>query len=417
MNDEGDSGAPALLEETRAARGRLVEQLISVVVVTVLFGAALNIGSSLLIERLNGPTDFLLMLGFAATGTLLLAIFVPRISTSVKEFHEELEIALPLLVSTQDVEVARVSGYEEVTELAHAALQRRPAEERRALAEALRAGPRDLAARAVVTRFTVEMAQLVFAAQFLRASRGLLGPTAWYGRQRIIARMQEGVDSVDAIGPRRDEGGDAKPLNRFLSARAQGLPEKALLPRGMRLDLPDPTPPKPHRRSRARITEEDGATVEDVAILRAWGGRDSELTVHAYAEFSEYGLPSAGQPARGFMARCFLRNLSDSSLRALTIAEEEAAQRASAPSHTSDDLQRHTDACQRLLDRATRPQILRVFARMDGVFHVRLLSNERRQRGRYAWGAAVSRALTHSDVSAFLEILRERGQAVPSQRG
>jgi hypothetical protein len=66
MNGERERGAPALLEETRAARGRLAEQLISVVVVTVLFGAALNIGSSLLIARLSRPTDFLLIIGFAA---------------------------------------------------------------------------------------------------------------------------------------------------------------------------------------------------------------------------------------------------------------------------------------------------------------------------------------------------------------
>ena len=410
MNDEGERGAPALLEETRAARGRLAEQVISVVVVTVLFGAALNIGSSLLIARLNGYTDFLLMLGFTAAGALLLALFVPRISTTVKEFHEELEIALPLIVSAQDVEVARVSGYEEVTELAHAALARSPAEGRRALAGALRAGRDDIAARAALTSFTVEMAQLVFSAQFLRASRGLLGPTAWYGRGRIVARMQDGVESAEVAGPARVEGGETKPLNRFLAMRPPGMPEKALLPRGMRLDLPDPTPPKPRGRLRRRAINPETGAVEEVTILRAVGGSDSELTVCAYAEYSEWGMPVPGQPGRGAVARHFLRNVDDAALREAALAEEQAARAALAPGHTGDDLERHSAACERLLERGGRARVLRIFARMDGTFQVRLLSNERRQRGRYAWGAAVSRALTAIDISAFLDALRERGQ-------
>jgi hypothetical protein len=54
---------------------------------------------------------------------------------------------------------------------------------------------------------------------------------------------------------------------------------------------------------------------------------------------------------------------------------------------------------------------------MDGSFRVRLLANERRQRGRYIWGAAVSRRLTSIDIAAFISALRDRGQAVPSRDG
>jgi hypothetical protein len=97
------------------------------------------------------------------------------------------------------------------------------------------------------------------------------------------------------------------------------------------------------------------------------------------------------------------------------VAEEAAAIAATAPGRSQDDLRAHTRACEKLYDRATRPRILRIFVRMDGSFRVRLLANEQRQRGRYVWGAALSRRLTSIDVAAFIGALRNQGQQVPSR--
>ena len=404
--DEWTGGAPTLQEESRAARGRLGELFISVVVVTVLFGAGLNILTAALIARFNGGSDLLIGGGCILLGLLLLLIFVPRISTTVSEFHEELEIALPMLVTSNDVTVGIVNGYETVTELAHGALARRPAEDRAALASALNASVEDKAARAIVARFAIEMTQLIFTTQLLRESRRLLGQTAPFRRARAIARAQDGVEQVDLIALMQPEGAAAPP-NPYLTPATPGVPRKGPLPRGMRLRLTPLEPPKGKRRQRNIFAE--------APLLAVTGGADSWLGVTAYWEFSDYALPRADQPRIGFMARCFLRNLSDAAISSAALAEEQAAIQAVAPGHSQADLRAHTDACAKLYGRATRPRILRIFVRMDGSFRVRLLANERRQRGRYVWGAALSRRLTSIDIAAFISALRDEGQRVPSR--
>jgi hypothetical protein len=406
-HDEWTGGAPALEEESRAARGRLGELFISVVIVTVLFGSGLNILTSVLIARFNGQSDLVIAGGCILAGLLLLALFIPRISTTVSEFHEELEIALPLLITTSDVEVGRISGYETVTDLAHAALARRPAEERASLATALSRSVEDKGSRAIVARFAVEMAQLIFTTQLLRESRLLLGQTAPFRRARAVARAQDGVEQVDLTALMLPAGPDAAPLNPYLIPTTSGVPHKGPLPRGMRLRLAELASPTGKRRQRIIFAE--------APLLSVTGGSDSWLGVTAYWEFSDYALPRADAPRIGFMARCFLRNLNDAPLRAAALAEEQAAIAAIAPGHSQDDLHAHAHACAKLYDRATRPRILRVFVRMDGSFRVRLLSNERRQRGRYIWGAAVSRRLTSIDIAAFISALRDQGQRVPSR--
>ncbi len=403
--DEWTGGAPTLQEESRAARGRLGELFISVVIVTVLFGAGLNILTSVLIAHFNGGSDLVIAGGCVALGLLLLVLAIPRISTTVSEFHEELEIALPLLITSNDVEVGIVSGYETVTELAHGALARRPAEERATLAAALSRGVEDKSARATVARFAVEMAQLIFVSQLLRESRLLLGQTAPFRRARAIARAQDGVEQVDLLALIQASA-DGPPGNPYLTPNTPNMPHKGPLPRGMRLRLAPLEPPVGKRRQRNIFAE--------APLLAVTGGRDSWLVVTAYWEFSDYALPRADQPRTGFMARCFLRNLNDSALRTAAVAEEEAAIAALAPGRNADAFNTHSRACAKLYDRATRPRILRVFVRMDGSFRVRLLSNERRQRGRYIWGAALSRRLTSIDIAAFIGALRNQGQRVPS---
>ncbi|HEX8994531.1 MAG TPA: hypothetical protein VF812_00720 [Ktedonobacterales bacterium] len=405
--DEWTGGAPTLQEESRAARGRLGELFVSVVIVTVLFGAGLNILTTVLIAHFNGQSDLLIGGGCIALGLLLLALFIPRISTTVSEFHEELEIALPLLITANDVEVGIVGGYETVTELAHAALAKRPADERAALASALNRSVEDKGSRAIVARFAVEMAQLIFITQLLRESRLLLGQTAPFRRARAVARAQDGVDQVDLVALLQSSGASDAPLNPYLTPTTPHVPHKGPIPRGMRLRLASLEAPSGKRRERIVFAE--------APLLAVTGGRDSWLGVTAYWEFSDYALPRADQPRNGFMARCFLRNLNDSAIRAAAIAEEQAAIQALTPGHSQDDLLAHSRACARLYDRATRPRILRVFVRMDGSFRVRLLSNEQRQRGRYIWGAALSRRLTSIDIAAFISALRDQGQRVPSR--
>jgi hypothetical protein len=175
----------------------------------------------------------------------------------------------------------------------------------------------------------------------------------------------------------------------------------------MRLRLAEIAPPTGKRRQRLVFAE--------APLLSVTGGGDSWLGVTAYWEFSDYALPRADSPRIGYMARCFLRNLNDDALRAAALAEEAAAIAAIMPDHSQEDLRAHTHACARLYDRATRPRILRIFIRMDGSFRVRLLSNERRQRGRYIWGAALSRRLTSIDIASFISALRDQGQRVPSR--
>lgn len=405
-NDEWTGGAPALEEESRAARGRLGELFISVVIVTVLFGAGLNIFTSVLIARFNGQSDLLIAGGCVLAGLLLLAMVIPRISTTVSAFHEELEIALPLLITSNDIEVGITNGYETVTELAHGALARRPAEERATIAHALNQPVADKSARATVARFAVEMAQLIFVTQLLSESRLLLGQTAPFRRARAIARAQDGVDQVDLFALIGSIG-DGATSNPYLTTNTPGVPRKGPLPRGMRLALEPLDPPRGKRRERNIFAE--------APLLNVTGGRDSWLGVTAYWEFSDYPLPRADAPRTGFMARCFLRNLQDSPLRTAALAEEQAAIAACDPGHTPDDLRAHARACAKLYDRSTRPRLLRIFVRMDGSFRVRLLSNERRQRGRYIWGAAVSRRLTSIDIATFISALRNQGQRVPTR--
>ena len=407
--DEWTGGAPTLQEESRAARGRLGELFISVVIVTVLFGAGLNIVTSVLIAHFNGGSDLVIAGACIALGLLLLALAIPRISTTVSEFHEELEIALPLLITSNDVEVGIVSGYETVTELAHGALARRPAEERATLAAALSRGVEDKSARATVARFAVEMAQLIFVSQLLRESRLLLGQTAPFRRARAIARAQDGVEQADLLALIQADAASGSLGNPYLTPNTPNMPHKGPLPRGMRLRLAPLEPPAGKRRQRNVFAE--------APLLAVTGGRDSWLGVTAYWEFSDYALPRADQPRTGSMARCFLRNLNDSALRTAAVAEEEAAIAALAPGRGADAFNTHSRACARLYDRATRPRILRIFVRMDGTFRVRLLSNERRQRGRYIWGAALSRRLTSIDIASFIVALRDRGQRAPSSVG
>ena len=96
----------------------------------------------------------------------------------MKEFHEEVELFLPLLVTAHDVEVVQLTRYTPL-DVAHDALKRRPDEERKALSEYLRSSHgKSGVGHQAVKRFALETAQLMLAVEVARRSRQLLGDEA-----------------------------------------------------------------------------------------------------------------------------------------------------------------------------------------------------------------------------------------------
>lgn len=433
MYDELARGEPSLQEESRAARGRTLELLVSVVALSSLFGLALNLGSTVLAQFLT-TREVLIVIG-ASVGLALLtiAVFVPRISTAVREFHDEIEIALPLLTTDHEVEVAQVDGYDEITEIAHAALATRPAEERGSLAAALRSTDKQHAAenRREVMRFVAEMAQFLFTVQVARGSRRVLSSSAVFHKYRVVARQQTSIVSADlrtllgVAKPSRRSGAPtdaAPPINRFLAQTTTGVPEKLLLPGRVRLRLLDIAPQLDalaNAKAEAKATKATrGVRAEradrgEVVMLRADAGRDTALEISALADYSEYGQPSVGQPRKGLTTRCLLRNATNPRLRALARDEEAAAMRIVEGDASPEAQQRYREACRTLYDGAQQLHMVRVFVRFDGEFRIRLLSGEQRQRGLYAWGAALSRLMDRVDIEVFLAALKEAGQRTP----
>ena len=412
--------APTLQEETRAARGRALELVVSVVGLSTLFGLALNLASGLLQQLLTTEQDVILVAACAGLGIFALAVFIPRISTTVKEFHEELEIALPLLVSSDDVEVVRIEYYDEITEVAHAALARRPAMERRALADALRAVSRHNTPdqRRAVAPMLAEMLQFLLFVQIARSSRRLLGSGAAYQKYRGVAHLQERIVSQDVKTilaasvhkAAKDRGDKDKPLNRYLLQTTSGVPEKLVLPGGIHLHLLDTG-----RQLQTREKGDKADTSGEIALLRAEGGRDATLTISAFADFTHYGLPSIHQPRRGLTVRCLLRNARDQQLRALARDEEAAADAVAAGGDMPDPqaVAQFAEVHNRLFNGSRQLMMVRAFVRLDGAVRIRLLSGERRQMGIYAWGAALARQMERVDSDTFIATLKDLGQPTP----
>jgi hypothetical protein len=167
-----------------------------------------------------------------------------------------------------------------------------------------------------------------------------------------------------------------------------------------------------------------------VPLLEARSRRDVALRISAMAGFSEHGLPTLGGPEKGFTARCVMRNVRDERIRGLAKAEEHAASEvathrrgkksdkpeatdATNATNATDATAAYAAAIAKVYDASTKPHLLRIFVRFDGMFRIRLLLSDRRQRGRYAWGAALSRLLAESDIEVFLATLHENGQKTP----
>ena len=418
MSDDWRDTLPTLREETRAAQGRALELLASAVVISTLLSLAINLGSSLISNVAPTPVQITLISVAAALGLLAIIILLPRISTSVKEFEEDIEILMPLMVSQNDISVVRVRHYDELTELAHAAISHLPAERRQQIAHLLLAhhGDANRDERRTLTAFLLELTQFLMAAQLARESRTLLGPHAAYHKLRAVARQQSTVTAFDwqKLAAQTE-------TNAFLQQRTQGIPERVLLPEGVSVTLPEVAPVALGKVRRQKL---DSPGVAYIPLLEARWHRDTALRITAMVGFSEHGLPTLTAPHRGFTARCVLRNARDQRIHDLASVEEHAASALRAASRgkkpevadgspAPDATAEYAAAHAKLYDGATRPYLIRLFVRFDGVFRIRLLSSDRRQRGQYAWGAALSRLLAEADIEVFLATLRESGQKAP----
>lgn len=422
MRDDQPEGIPRLREETRAARGRTLELVLSVAVLSTLLSVAVNLGSALLLQVLTSQQILLVVCLCAAATLLILVVLVPRISTTIKEFHEEIELLLPLRVSEQDIEAIALSYYSQLDVIVDA-LKRFPPEKRQELArDALAAAHKHADAFRAVTRFALEAAQFLLAVELVKRSRQLLGDAAEFHKLREVARLQTAMTKGDWRHLAEQAAG-----NPFFTVPAQGVPQSVLLPAGVRVRVPDIGDQLKSATRRSRAT-----AAEDVTLLSLAAGRDAVLRITAVVGHSEHGLPTRGAPRRGRTARAVLRNAEDRHLRELARREEVAAEQleheqdspdmstnAEAPSETSEEATERERAYQEAytkLYRGTRqPRLLRVFVRFDGTFRIRLLSGERRQRGLYAWGAALSRLLARSDIEVFMATLKDLGQKTPNR--
>lgn len=415
MGNDWRNTLPTLREETRAAQGRALELLASAVVISTLLSLAINLGSSLIASTVPTQVQITLIVVAATLALVAIVILLPRISTTVKEFEEDIEILLPLMVTPTDISVLRVRHYDELTELAHAAVSHMAADQRQQIAQLLLAhhGDANSAERRKLTAFLLELTQFLMTAQLVRESRTLLGPHAAYHKLRGVARQQSSVSSAEWQGLAAQVA-----ANAFLQQRTQGIPEKVLLPEGVSLSLQEVAP-----LALGKVHRQRGSApgIAYIPLLEARSRRDTALRIGAMVGFSEHGLPSLNAPQRGFTARCVLRNARDQRLRDLAENEEQcaaelhASRRGKKPetAETPDVAARHAAAYAKLYDAGNKPYLMRIFVRFDGTFRIRLLLSDRRQRGQYAWGAALSRLLADTDIEVFLATLRDNGQKAP----
>jgi hypothetical protein len=240
----------------------------------------------------------------------------------------------------------------------------------------------------------------------------MLGQDAIYSKLRSVAFAQPAV----VLGE-WSQLASRSPHNRYLSVSTQGVPGKTVLPERIILTVPDVAAQVPDKlKARNRWQP----STQYVTLLTAGSGHDTALRVTALVDTSEHGLPAANAPHRGRVARSIMLDAHDQGIRTLAVEEARLARelndRGESAGHP-DTVEHYTEVIQRLYSGGQRPHLLRVFVRLEGSFRIRLLSSERRQRGHYAWGVALSRLLSEIDIDAFLKRLRESGRTSPAESG
>jgi hypothetical protein len=307
-------------------------------------------------------------------------------------------------VTANDVEVLRVDYYNSVTDIIQPALSRRSPKERETIAAAFHKQAQGIGA-AEIAAFALEAVQFILAVKIVQDSRSMLGQDAIFSKLRSIAFAQPAVEVGEW-----SELSKHPNQNRYMASQTQGVPVKTVLPAGITLTLPHLGPQVPaFLKARHRWKP----SAQYVTLLTAHSGHDTALRVLALAQTSEYGLPRVSAPHRGRVARAILRNVRDQRIRGLAREEEKAARQLNEQGQQQTEASaRYAELCGRLYNDSRRPHLVRVFVRLDGSFRIRLLTSERRQRGHYAWGTAVSKLLSETDVDTFLAALKQAGQAV-----
>src|SRR5438105_4007045 len=100
MRDDQSWDGPSLREETRTLQGHAFELLGSVVAFSIFLGLSINLAASWLFQY--NRQQVLFIMGICGAVVLLtIIVFIFHILTTIKEFHLDIEIPLPLLVSKQ----------------------------------------------------------------------------------------------------------------------------------------------------------------------------------------------------------------------------------------------------------------------------------------------------------------------------
>ena len=419
MRDDWSWDGPSLREETRTAQEHALELLLSVVGGSILLGLSISLFSSWLFQVLSGQQGVLfIIIGFCVVITLLIiVVFTPHIFTTIKEFHEEVEILLPLLSSSEDIKVIRVKYYDTVTELLHTALTRCSAEERKQIAQALRrlhSGSAD-GSRQEIVMFALKLIQFLFTTQVVRSSARLLGPQAAFHKFRGVMELQSST-----VASKWDELASRVPNNHYFQNTLRGIPQKIILPGGVDLHLPDLAQEMSRKSHWQQV---DNLRLEEITVLQAKVGRDTALAITALADFSEHGLPTLTAPLRGFTSRCILRNARDQHLSSLADEEELAATQLNESGQPIEAISegeldpaiRYASVHTKLYEGTLRPYLLRIFVRFDGTFRINQFKNQEHRYGLYAWGTALAQQLAHMDIEQFMASLKNAGQKTPQR--
>ena len=417
MKDDQSWDGSSLLEETRIAQGHALELVLGAVVASILLGLSINLTASWLFQTYSRQLVLLIMIISGAIGLILIIVFAFHILTTLKEFHQDIEIPLPLLVSKQDIEVIHVRNYDNVTEPLHAALAHRPAQERQNIAQILQSThATNVAARPEVVLFVLELIQFLLATQMVQDSERLLGSKASFRKSREVMQLQSST-----VTSQWHDLASQVPNNQYLQNTLQGVPQKFLLPHGIKLQLSDTAQ---ELSGRTRSSRPNIPGPKEVTLLKATVGRNTALRVSAITPFSMYGLPKPNEPRRGLTARCILRNAQNQRLHDLACEEERAAAQLNydgkalqpASQGQPDPVAYYTTLYKKLYTGGQQPYLMRIFIRIDGSFRIhqfRFWINEKRKYRLYAWGKELSRLLSHMDIEEFMGTLKDDGQKTP----
>src|SRR5438105_4424519 len=99
MRDNRSWDGPSLREETRTVQGQTLELLVSVVVFSIFLGLSINLIASWLFQAFSRQQVLFIIIICDVIVLLTIIVFAFRILITMKEFHQVIEIPLPLLVS------------------------------------------------------------------------------------------------------------------------------------------------------------------------------------------------------------------------------------------------------------------------------------------------------------------------------